>query len=257
MQIGTYNVLGLRGYPPEESSAEIGNPGDESNAAHFMQVFAELNCDILALQEGIAVRTIQPIAHQMDCYLATFPSPINWPGHILSRYPILESRIFSHTDPTQATPPFSRTSGAALLSVEVDTTLWAVDIHLHPSDVDLRLQEADMLKQRVKQLQNITENMIVLGDFNSQVDEQVHQHLGEMNFVNAMETVGGGIQATMDTVGIRRHYIDHIYVSLSLASHLQGARVIRNPGFRHDGPQQKGVWVHSDHLPVVAQLNWP
>ena len=130
MQIGTYNLLGLRGYPPEESSAEIGNPGDESNAAHFMQVFAELNCDILALQEGIAVRTIQPIAHQMDCYLATFPSPINWPGHILSRYPILESRIFSHTDPTQATPPFSRTSGAALLSVEVDTTLWAVDIHL-------------------------------------------------------------------------------------------------------------------------------
>ena len=114
-----------------------------------------------------------------------------------------------------------------------------------------------MLKQRVKQLQNITGNMIVLGDFNSQVDEQVHQHLEEMNFVNAMETVGGGIQGTMDTVGIRRHYIDHIYVSPSLASHLQGARVIRNPGFRHDGPQEKGVWVHSDHLPVVVQLNWP
>ena len=257
MQIGTYNVLGLRGYPPEESSAEIGNPGDESNAAHFMQVFAELNCDILALQEGVAIRTIQRIAHQMDCYLASFPSPINWPGHILSRYPILESRIFSHADPTQATPPFSRTSGAVLLSVEADTRLWIVDVHLHPSNVDLRLQEADMLKQRVEQLRSITENMIVLGDFNSQVDELVHQHLGEMDFVNAMETVGGGIQATMDTVGIRTHYIDHIYVSPSLASHLQGARVIRNPGFRHDGPQQKGVWVHSDHLPVVAQLNWP
>ena len=257
MQIGTYNVLGLRGYPPEESSAEIGNPGDESNAAHFMQVFAELNCDILALQEGVAIRTIQRIAHQMDCYLATFPSPINWPGHILSRYPILESRIFSHTNPTRATPPFSRTSGAALLSVEADTTLWVLDVHLHPSNVDLRLQEADMLKQCVEQLQNITANMIVLGDFNSQVDEQVHQHLGRMDFVNAMETVGGGIQATMDTVGIRTHYIDHIYVSPSLASHLQSARVIRNPGFRHDGPQEKGVWVHSDHLPVVAQLNWP
>ena len=114
MQIGTYNVLGLKGYPSEESSVEIGNPGDESNASHFVQVFTDLSCDILALQEGVAIHTIQRIAHQMNCYLASFPSPINWPGHILSRYPILESRIFSHSDPTQANPPFSRTSGAAL-----------------------------------------------------------------------------------------------------------------------------------------------
>lgn len=257
MKIGTYNVLGLKGYPPEEATNTIGKPGDESNVAHFAQVFTQLDCDILALQEGITVRTMQQLARQMYRYLATLPSPINWPGHILSRYPILESRTFSFADPKEKTPPFSRTSGAALLAIKADTTLWVVDVHLHPSDADLRIREAAILQNCIEKIQSITSNIIVLGDFNSEVDEPVHQNLKAMNFANAMETVGGGIQATMDTVGIRTHYIDHIYASPPLTSHLQSATVIRDPGFRHDGPQETGIYVHSDHLPVVAQLNWP
>lgn len=256
MQIGTYNVLGLTGYPKEESAAAIGKPGEEANGDHFTRVFTELNCDILALQEGVPVRAMQRIAKAMNRYLTTFPSPINWPGHILSRYPILESRIFSHADPTQQTPPFSRTSGAALLAIG-DTMLWVVDVHLHPSDADLRIREADILQERLQKLQPITDNIVVLGDFNSEVHEKVHRNLKAMGFANAMETVGGGIQATMDTIGVRPHYIDHIYFSPPLAPHLQNATVIRAPGFRHDGPQEKGLWVHSDHLPVIAHIDWP
>lgn len=256
MQIGTYNVLGLKGFPPEEAARKIGVPGDETNTAHFTRVFTDLTCDILALQEGVAVRTVQHIAREMGYYLATFPSPLNWPGHVLSRYPILESRVFSHADPSQKTPPFSRTSGAALLDIE--NGLWIVDVHLHPSDVNLRKQEADILKGRLEGLLTVTDNIIVLGDFNSQVDEQVHQNLKTMGFANAMETAGGGLQATMDTTGLRnKHCIDHIYASPTLKPYLQSAAVIREPGFRQDGPQEEGVWVHSDHLPVVAQLDWP
>ena len=155
MRIGTYNVLGLTGYPYEESSSEIGKPGEDSNTAHFVRVFSELNCDVLALQEGVSIRTAQHIALQMGYYLASIPSPINWPGHILSKYSILESRVFSHLDPKQETPPFSRTSGAALLSVG-DNTLWAVNVHLHPSNVDLRRQEANLLKNYIKQLKHTT-----------------------------------------------------------------------------------------------------
>jgi endonuclease/exonuclease/phosphatase family metal-dependent hydrolase len=257
MKIGTYNVLGLTGYPKEEGAAAIGLPGEEKNGDHFARVFGELDCDVLALQEGVTIRAMQRVAKSMNRFLATFPSPINWPGHVLSRYPIIESRVFSHLDPHEATPPFSRTSGAALLAVDGTNKLWIVDVHLHPSDADLRLREADKLKEHLQALGPDTDNIVVLGDFNSQVDEPVHQHLKTMGFANAMETVGGGIQATMDTAGIREHHIDHIYVSHPLKSQLKSACVVREPGFRHDGPQEKGVWVHSDHLPVVAQLDWP
>ena len=70
-----------------------------------------------------------------------------------------------------------------------------------------------------------------------------------------MERVGGGAAPTMDTVGVRPLAIDHIYVSPSLAERLGAARVVRDAGFRSDAPGQG--WVHSDHLPVVAELRWP
>jgi endonuclease/exonuclease/phosphatase family metal-dependent hydrolase len=254
MRICTYNVYGLNGYPQEESQPLLGRPGTAGHTDHYVKVFNELSCDILALQEGVAVQAMQGIARQLGMHLATLPSPLNWPGHVLTRYPVVESRVFSHMVPGEETPPFSRTAGAALVQVG-DTAVWVVDVHLHPGDVALRQVEGDILWKTLGVLMAVTDNVVVLGDFNSEVDEKVHQQLKEIGFCNVMETVGGGVQATMDTVGIKPHYIDHIYLSPRLKPYLKGAAVIRDEGFRHDGPQAGGVWVHSDHLPVVAELD--
>ena len=254
MRIGTYNVLGLTGYPAAEAAKAIGAAGSETNADHFAGVFAELNCDVLALQEGVAVRAIQQVAKRMGYYVATAASPIAWPGHVLSRYPIVESRTFSHAGPDEDVPPFSRTAGATLLRTAPGQLLWLVNVHLHPGDVPLREREADILREKMQELLAVTENLIVVGDFNSEITEKVHGHLRAMGFANAMQEVGGGIQATMDTVGINIHYIDHVYCSKTVAPRLKSARVVRDAGFRHAGPQTEGVWVHSDHLPVVVEL---
>ena len=255
MRIATYNVLGLTGYPPQEALPEVGPLGSEKHIEHFVRVFTELDSDIIALQEGVAVRQIQQVAKRMGYFLATHPSPIAWPGHVLSRFPILESRTFSHADPCVDVPPFSRTAGASLVQINEGERLWIVDVHLHPGDVELRKVEGKLLRERVEALLIDTPNVVVLGDFNSEVDEAVHEYLRELGFVNAMEHVGGGIQATMDTVGIQTHYIDHLYFSPQLATHLVAAHVVRSDGFRHDGPQAEGCWVHSDHLPVVAEID--
>jgi endonuclease/exonuclease/phosphatase family metal-dependent hydrolase len=254
MKIGTYNVLGLTGFPAAEAAKVIGAPGEVTNRDHFTAVFSGLGCDILALQEGVAARTMQAVARAMNINLATFPSPVNWPGHVLSRYPILESRVFSHMSATEETPPFSRCCGAVLLEPVPDHLLWVVVIHLHPKNTDLRTREANILRDRVRELQAVTADVIVMGDFNSEVDEPVHQNLKAMGFTNAMETVGGGIKATMDTAGKNLRYIDHIYCSPSMATRLHEAKVVRDPGFRRDGTDEHPHWSHSDHLPVVACL---
>jgi len=257
MRIGTYNVLGLKGYPPEEAMKELGGRDSEKTAEHFQKVFEELSCDVLALEEGVSIRQIQRIALSMGMNVATFPSPIHWPGHVLTRYPILESRVFSHTTPKPEERPFSRTAGAALLRIDKQIQMWVFVVHLHPGIIELRDQEGEIVRSKVAELSSITEHIVVLGDFNCEVDERIHGHLKKMGFANAMETVGGGIQRTMDTVGIQPHFIDHIYVSPSLKSYLTKAEVVRWEGFRHDGPQREGLWVHSDHLPVVAELTLP
>ena len=257
MRVGTYNVLGLTGYPRDEGRKQIDRPGSDANVSHFTSVLSELDCDVLGLEEGVAVPHIQKIARGLNRHLATFPSPIAWPGHVLSRFPVMESRVFSHTVPSEEVPPFSRTAGAALLEIDAQTRLWFVVLHLHPGIVELRNVEADIIRDRLVELMSVTDNAIVVGDLNCEIEEKLHHNLKEMQFVNVMEAVGGGIQLTMDTVGVRQHAIDHIYVSESIAGRLRSAEVVRGEGFRHDGPQVEGMFAHSDHLPVVADLDWP
>ena len=253
MRIVTYNVYGLQGYPAQEASRDMGELGSEDRIDHFVKVFAELDADIIGIEEGVTAPMMKKIAQRLDCHLATFASPTAFPGHVLSRYPILQSRTFSHFDPTVELVPFSRTAGAALLDVDGEQ-VWVVVIHLHPGDVAMREREADLLKEHVEELMPVAEQVVVMGDFNCDVEERVHEHLKGLDFVNAMAEVGGGVQLTMDTVGINEWRIDHIYASAALAARLQHAMVVRGAGFRDDGPQVEGLWVHSDHLPVVAEF---
>ena len=255
-KIGTYNIYGLKGYPASESVKEIDVPGTEANTEYFTQVFSSLSCDVLGLQEGGPVNVFQEIAKRLKYNLATFPSPMAWPGHILSKISVSESRTFSHYNPDCELPLFSRTAGAVLLTDVKDRKLWVVDVHLHPSDVELRSREGTFLNSILEELKKYVSDIVVLGDFNSQIDEDVHGYLDSAGFVNAMVRAGGGIQATMDTSGIERHYIDHLYFSSDMAERLITAEVVRLPGFRLEGPQLEDVWVHSDHLPVVAELDW-
>lgn len=257
MRIGTYNILRFQGYPGGAAAAALGDAESSERIDHFVRVFRELDCDILALQEGgVSAAMMQHIAQALDMYLVTIPSPVRWPGQILSRFPVTESRVFSHVVPdASAVPPLSRCAGAARLQLGTEEDLWVFVLHLHPHDRALRRTEAQIIAERVRELVADCPNVVVLGDFNCTVEEPVHRYLMDLGFVNAMEAVGGGLRPTVDTAGIRfNKAIDHIYVSPSMASRLHYARVIETEGFRHDEPRQPGAWDHSDHLPVLCEL---
>lgn len=253
MRIGTYNVLGLTGFPPEAALARLG--AFEQKVAHFAGVFASLDLDVIALQEGPALEVIRGIADQLGCHLGVFPSPAHWPGYVLSRHSLRESRTFSHPGPG-GEGPFSRCFGAARIDVR-GQDLWVVDLHLHPNLRPLRAREAEELAGRLTELGADGVPTLVLGDFNSRPGEPAHAMLAARGFVNAMERVGGGVQPTVDTAGVHPAPIDHVYASPALAGALRSARVVREPGFRVDDPAPEGNWVHSDHLPVVVELAWP
>ena len=88
---------------------------------------------------------------------------------MLSAYPIVESRTFSHAVADEALPRISRTAGAALLQVDDTRQLWVVCLHLHPGDVELRAREGQMLRERLEGLLPVCGNAVVLGDFNCSV----------------------------------------------------------------------------------------
>ena len=254
MRIASYNVLGLTGFRPEAARPVLGDP--ERRVAHFARVFGGLEADVLALQEGPPLDVARRIADQMGCHLAMFPSPAHWPGYLLSRHFLRESRTFSHLGPGGPQGPFSRCFGAARVEV-AGHELWVVDLHLHPSQPPLRAQETEGLATRLSELELERLPGVVLGDFNSVLGEPAHDMLAARGYLNAMECGGGGVQPTMDTAGIRPAAIDHIYVSPALTGALRSAHVVRAPGFRLEAPIPEGAWVHSDHLPVIAEIDWP
>ena len=223
MRVATYNVHMLTGIPTALASVDIGGHCDdefgERCVAHFSRCFGDLSADVIGLQEGVPHVNMQPIADKLRMHLATFPSPLGryrglsgtlypWgaPGHILSAYPILESRIFGHREPgtaaghggsggpwdglharlreklgrdptevevtalslDEASALFTRTAGAALLQLPCGELMWVVNVHLHPSRTDIREREGAELRRRIAtELQRITPHVILMGDFNA------------------------------------------------------------------------------------------
>lgn len=255
MRIITYNVQGFRGFPAPVAQPVIGDPEGLQTARIFEQIFRELEPDILALQEGVSIRQMQTIAANLGLHLATFPSPVRWPGHLLSKFPIHESRIFSHFTPDAETQPLNRVAGAACLQLKSEVWLWLVLIHLNPKHREVRRQEARILMEKISGLLAVDEHVIVLGDFNSSTEEELHIWLKQMGFINTVEFLVGAVPPTLE-IADKPKAIDHIYVSASLAGFLSRAGVIRSEGFCCYTLAEPEAWVYSDHLPVFVELNF-
>ncbi len=257
MRIGTYNIQGLRGYPPETAAAALGDPEGPAAAAHFTRVFTALGCDLLAVQEGPSAVQMGRIAAALRYQMARFPSPLYWPGYLLTRYRILSTRSLARWRPLADRWPFSRMAGMALLELPDRSRLLAVALHLHPRQARIRQEEAALVRAHLDAWLPAADHAIVLGDFNCAAPEQIHLDLQARGFVNALVAAGGGGQPTYDATGDRAFPVDHIYVSPQLAERLVRAWVVRDPGFWHPGPLPPGAWLHSDHLPVSAEFKFP
>ncbi len=254
MRIGTYNVQGFRGYPPDAAAQALRHPDDAAAGTHFARVFEALRCDVLAVQEGPSARQMHRTASLLGYHMVGFSSPLHWPGYLLSRYPILDARTFSRWRPLADRWPFSRMGGAAHLQLDDGSRLLVIALHLHPRHERVRRAEATFVRDRLAGLMPHVEHAVVLGDFNCTTGEPIHANLRALGFVNAMTATGGGIEPTHDTTGAVAFAVDHIYLSPSLVPHLTRAALVREPGFWHDGPLPPGAWLHSDHLPVVAEV---
>lgn len=257
MRICTYNVQGLRGYPPEVAAAALGDPEGPAAAAHFSRLFASLGCDLLAVQEGPSAVQMGRIAASLRYQLARFPSPLYWPGYLLTRYRIIQTRAFTRWRPLADRWPFSRMAGMTLLELPDRNRLLVVALHLHPRHERIRQEEAVLVRAQLDAWLPSADHAVVLGDFNCAPHEQIHIDLRARGFINALAAADGGIQPTYDATGEKTFPVDHIYLSPLLAKGLARAWVVRDPGFWHPGPLPPGAWLHSDHLPVITEIVFP
>ena len=268
MRIGTYNVLGFQGFGRVTDRADLGS------LEAWVEILGRLDCDVLALQEiGPDSERVVAIGRGLGMEVTILPSPLRWPGALLSRLPRRSgeaTRIFNDT-PTPIgdgdergrggdqgqNELFSRSAGAVCLELRGDTGLWVVSLHAHPHELSIRLREARRLREQLVEIGAASRPAIVVGDFNSERaegnerGEPMHAVLDELGFTNVFEEA----PAPRTHLGDREQTaVDHIYLSPALRPTLRRARAIDDAGFAPDAP---GGWSFSDHLPVVAELAWP
>jgi endonuclease/exonuclease/phosphatase family metal-dependent hydrolase len=249
MRVGTYNVHKLQGFCADEDVAPL-DPEAPATADYFARVIEGLDADVLALQEAASPRQLARIAARLGMQGVTLTSPVRWPGHLLARGEVAVLRDFSSV---RAADPSSFTRSGGVVSVQVGgRRLVVVAIHLHPHDADVRAREGDACARMVEELLGGGERaLIVLGDFNCDVGEPVHQRLRALGLVAGLPTT---VEATVDTAGVGVRRVDHVYLGPAFAAGAGKARVERTPGFRTDRPHQR---VASDHLPVLVDLAIP
>ena len=152
MRIGTYNVQGFRGYPPEAAARVLRHPDDGAAGAHFARVFEALRCDVLAVQEGPSARQMHRIAGLLGLSdgRLLLPAPLaRLPAEPLS---ILDARTFSRWRPLADRWPFSRMGGEAHLELDDGSRLLVITLHLHPRHERVRRAEAAFVRERLAEL---------------------------------------------------------------------------------------------------------
>jgi endonuclease/exonuclease/phosphatase family metal-dependent hydrolase len=258
MRIATYNVHGFTGYPAERATGALGSADDPRRLTHYASVLRELDCDLIAIQEGASERFAGDLAARLRLQIASFASPVRWPGHLLSRFGIRQARTLSSSGPDAEKRPFSRSAGSATIEIAQNRTLRVLAVHLHPRDRQLRTRETAVLKAELdaSELQ-VRASTIVLGDFNCAPRETIHAMLEGLGFVNALERMHGSVLPTRAPAVGRQRAVDHIYVGTALAGSLVAADVVVANRFRVGTDTDERAWANSDHQPVVAELELP
>jgi len=269
VRLGTYNVHGFRGF------GEGPDRPDLSQGPVWVEALARLACDVLALQEaGDDPVRVREIARGLGMEALWLPSPGRWPGAILwgHRFRCVEGGVL-RTEAAGEDGPFSRSAGFVRLEAadrgpdaEPDErldreTLEILSIHAHPSDAEMRMQEALRLEEWWEGFRSIERlerdgdrptagSTAVMGDFNSESGEPLHRTLARLGLQSVFEP---GRAPRTHLKDRDRVAVDHIHLSRGLRGALRGAGVVREAGFQ---PGTPGGWAFSDHLPVVADLAW-
>jgi len=245
-------VHGLRGHPEALVRERIGVPTTAAMERLVADALGALDCDVIALQEGPSVDSMRRIAEAVGLHVGRLPSPVRWPGYVLSRFPLEATESFC---PDAADPdhdPFSRSAGSLRIRLSHAFALRLVAVHLHPRRADLRAIESARIGAEIDRLERAGEPIVVAGDFNAEPDGGLHVELARRGFRRCDET-GGGRTPTRLADGPRPDRVDHVYVDPGLFDAVRACGVATPFPVRQDLPDGRALYA-SDHLPVVVEL---
>ncbi len=250
----SYNVLACRGYNGKEGdAAAVARMASQIPARIALEL--ELHePDIVTFQESPREAVVADIAERMGMDYAYFPG--GFPGSVLSRFPIVETRNCPLADGERPPDLFTRHWGKAVLRMG-DDDLVVYTAHLYPGQDghERRLREVPLMLAAMKEDLESGRPMILQGDLNHTPQAAEYQSWVDAGLQDCFAAKGAGQPLTIPSTTPRKR-IDYIWTHGPLPAPLRECRVLFEGTFRTNPEDSKSVAL-SDHIPVLAVFENP
>ena len=179
-----------------------------------------------------------------------FPSGGNWPGTLLSKFEITESK----NAPTKGERPkelFTRHWGRATIKLPNGDPLIVHSAHLYPTaDPTIRLKEIRAMIESMKLDLDAGRSMLLIGDLNHGPDTEEYNLWIGAGWVDTFAEVGEGEGLTIKA-DMPKYRIDYVMAAGPIAEQVIESRPLFEGSFRLN-INDKESFALSDHLPQFA-----
>ncbi len=252
LRVIAYNVLACRGWPSDRPAA-IQAVRRKQMATRMALELALYDPDIINFSESPSESIAQEIADLLEMHHVRFPSGGNWPGTILSKYPIIESENvpLGFERPADL---FTRHWGRAVLQLPDGQPLVVHSAHLYPgADPKRRLQEIPAMLAAMQSDLEAGKSMILMGDLNHRPSTQESQLWQQAGWVDTFDVVGKGDGLTINALEPKSR-IDYVMAAGPLARQVVESRPLFERAFRLN-PADPHAFALSDHVPQFASFD--
>ncbi len=249
LRVIAYNVFACTGWPKNRKLSKAA-VADGQMAKRLAMELSLHNPDIINFSESPSEQLVKQIATLLGMNYVRFPSGGRWPGTLLSRYEIIDSKNV----PMGVSRPkelFTRHWGRATIKLPTGQPLIVHSAHLFPTaDVSVRLREiAEMLKAMKPDLSS-GRSMLLMGDLNHGPNSREYKLWMKAGWVDTFAKVGNGRGFTIKS-DIPRARIDYVMAVGPISKRIIESRPLFEGAFRLHIADKRSFAL-SDHLPQLA-----
>ncbi len=250
LRVIAYNVYNCTGWPKDRALAKKGTAAGQM-AERFALELELYDPDIINFSESPSEPVVQQIAQRLGMNYVRFPGGGNWPGTLLSRFEILDSKNIPIADSKRPDDLFTRHWGKATVRLPEGESLIVHSAHLRPPpSSEIRVREIHEMLKSMRDDLKAERSMLLLGDLNHAPTPPEYPMWTTAGWIDTFAKVGKGKGLTIksDRPDLR---IDYVLAAGPIANKVVDSRPLFEGAFRTNTADPNSFAL-SDHLPQLA-----
>lgn len=250
LRVIAYNILQCTAWPAERTLAQRVVQSHQM-PRRLAQELALYDPHVVTFSESPSEKATREIAELLGMQHVRFASAESWPGTLLTKFDVVESRNVPLANSTREAELFTRHWGSAKLRLPTGEPLIVHSAHLYPgSDPAIRLREVEAMLASMRRDLQSGSAALLMGDLNHAPESAEYSRWKEAGWVDTFAKVGQG-QGKTYPASEPKVRIDYVWAAGPLARQIKTSRPLFVGAFRTN-PDDKESFALSDHVPQFA-----